>query len=206
MSHSPDQMDKVALRRQLRIRRMAIGESFRHSASSSLVGLALRHHLLARRRRIGIYIPSGSEIDVLPLLDRALAMRARCYLPLIPRRGSKRMWFTQMGDRPAWVLNRFGIPEYRHPLAKRVRAHDLDLLFMPLLGFDARGFRLGMGGGYYDASLSYLKRFQRWRRPWLVGVAFSLQQVERVPSDPWDIPLDAVLTEQGYRMFRSARD
>jgi len=205
MANTPDQLNKAALRRQLRTLRKAIGLTQRHAASKTVVGLALRHHLLARGRRIGIYMPAKSELDVLPLLNRALAMRARCFLPIVPRQGCKRMWFSQMGERPAWVANRYGIPEYRHPLAKRVRVQNLDLLFMPLLGFDARGFRLGMGGGYYDASLAYLKRFHRWRRPWVVGVAFSLQEVEQVPSDPWDIPLDAVLTEQGYRMFHAGR-
>jgi 5-formyltetrahydrofolate cyclo-ligase len=198
-------MDKAALRRQLRARRKAIPAPLRHAACSAVVGFALRHHLLAKGRRIGIYMPANSEIDVLPLLDRALTMQARCFLPIVPRRGSRRMWFSQMGKRPAWVLNRYGIPEYRHPLAKRVRVQRLDLLFMPLLGFDSRGFRLGMGGGYYDASLAYLKRFRRWRRPWVVGVAFALQEVEGIPNDPWDIPLDAVLTEQEYRVFRSTR-
>jgi 5-formyltetrahydrofolate cyclo-ligase len=206
MPDIPDQPDKTTLRRQLRARRKAIGVSLRHAASNTLVGLALRHRLLAKGRRIGIYMPSNSEIDVLPLLDRALAMRAHCFLPIVPGQGRKRMWFSQMGERPAWVLNRYGIPEDRHPLAKQVRVHSLDLLFMPLLGFDARGYRLGMGGGYYDASLAYLKRFRHWRRPRVVGVAFSVQEVERVPNDPWDIPMDGVLTELGYRVFRSARE
>jgi 5-formyltetrahydrofolate cyclo-ligase len=205
MPNAPDHLDKAALRRQLRARRKAIGVSLRQAAGRALVGLALRHRLLARGRRIGIYMPAKSEIDVLPLLNRALAMRAHCFLPIVPGQGRKKMWFSQMGERPAWVLNRYGIPEYRHPLAKRVRVQSLDLLFMPLLGFDARGYRLGMGGGYYDASLAYLKRFRRWRRPRIVGVAFSLQELEKVPNDPWDIPLDAILTEQEFRVFRSTR-
>jgi 5-formyltetrahydrofolate cyclo-ligase len=196
-------MDKAALRRQLRERRKAIGVARRQAASRAVVGLALRHHLLAKGRRIGIYMPANSEIDVLPLLNRAVSMQACCFLPIVPRRGRKRMWFSQMGKRPAWVLNRYGIPENLHPLAKRVRAQSLDLLFMPLLGFDSRGFRLGMGGGYYDASLAYLKRFRRWRRPRVVGVAFSVQELEGVPNDSWDIPLDAVLTEREYRVFHS---
>ncbi len=205
MFPTPEYMEKAALRRQLRARRQSIGASSRRAASRAVVRLALRHRLLAKGRRIGIYMPAKSEIDVRPLLERALAMQARCFLPVVPGQGRKRMWFSQMGEHPAWVLNRYGIPEYHHPLAKRVRAQRLDLLFMPLLGFDSRGYRLGMGGGYYDASLAYLKRIRRWRRPRVIGVAFSLQEVGRVPNDPWDIPLDAVLTEQEYRVFRATR-
>ncbi len=205
MPPSADDIDKVSLRRQLRERRKAVGAHFRHVASSALVRLALRHRLLAKGRRIGIYMPAKSEIDVIPLRDRALAMQAHCFLPIVPSRGRKKMWFSQLGKQSSWVLNRYGIPEYRHPLAKRVRVQNLDLLFMPLLGFDSHGFRLGMGGGYYDASLAHLTRVRSWRRPWVVGVAFSIQEVGRLPSDPWDIPMDAVLTERAYRVFRSTR-
>ncbi|MDP2443313.1 5-formyltetrahydrofolate cyclo-ligase [Rhodoferax sp.] len=197
--------DKASLRRQLRERRKAVGAYFRRVAGSTLVRLALRHRLLAKGRRIGIYMPAKSEIDVLPLRDRALVMQAHCFLPIVPSRGRKKMWFSQLGKQSSWVLNRYGIPEYQHPLAKRVRVQNLDLLFIPLLGFDSLGFRLGMGGGYYDASLAHLNRVRSWRRPRVIGVAFSMQEVERLPSDPWDIPMDAVLTEREYRVFRSTR-
>lgn len=205
MSLPTDHIDKAALRRRLRERRKAIGTPQRHMASSAVVRHALRQHLLSKGRRIGVYMPAKSEIDVLPLLHRALAMQARCFLPVVPNQGRKRMWFSQWGGESAWVLNRFGIPEYQHPLAKRVRIQHLDLLFMPLLGFDSRGYRLGMGGGYYDASLARLNHRRYWQRPWIVGVAFSSQEVECLPNDPWDIPMNAILTERGYRVFRSAR-
>lgn len=197
----PQVLDKTEIRRRLREIRKAYNAAARQAASQSLVRLALRHRLLAKGRRVGLYIPSNSEIDVHPLLRRACAMRASCFLPIIPRPGRKRMWFSEMGQHPLWVLNRYGIPENRQPLARRVRAQKLDLLFMPLLGFDSRGFRLGMGGGYYDASLAYLKRLRHWKKPRVVGVAFSGQEVERLPEDVWDIPLDAVLTEREYRVF-----
>jgi 5-formyltetrahydrofolate cyclo-ligase len=206
MSNSPDAPDKVALRRQLRSLRKAIDGPRRHAAALSLVRWALRHHLLGCGKRIGIYMPAKNEIDVVPLLNRALAMRASCFLPIVPAPGRKRMWFSQVGDHSAWQLNRYGIPEYLHPTARQVRAQYLDVLFLPLLGFDSRGYRLGMGGGYYDASLSYLRRFRHWRRPRVIGVAFAAQEVARIPEETWDIPLDAILTEQAFRAFPPRRD
>lgn len=193
--------DKTALRRQLRNLRKSIEDDQRHVAGQGLVRLALRHHLLGKGKRIGIYMPSRHEIDVLPLLNRALAMQASCFLPIVPSAGRKRMWFSQVGDHPAWQLNRYGIPEYLHPTAKQVRAHRLDVLFLPLLGFDSRGYRLGMGGGYYDASLNHLKRYRHWRRPQVIGVAYAAQEVYRVPNDAWDVPLDAILTERSFKRF-----
>ena len=72
---------------------------------------------------------------------------------------------------------------------------------MPLVGFDQQGYRLGMGGGYYDATLAFMQHRRLWRKPRLVGVAYECQRVETLPHDPWDMPLDAVLTERQLYYF-----
>lgn len=205
MLRSSDFPAKASLRRALRARRAAVPPAERRAAALSLVSHALRQRLLSRKRCIGFYIPAKSEIDVLPLLDRALSMGVDCYLPIVPGRGRRKLWFIRLGDRPSWVLNRYGIPEYQHVTARKVRAYQLDVLFMPMLGFDACGWRIGMGGGYYDASLAKLGRRRHLRRPRLVGVAYSGQQVDKVPTDPWDIPLSGVLTERGFMTAGSAQ-
>jgi 5-formyltetrahydrofolate cyclo-ligase len=73
-----------------------------------------------------------------------------------------------------------------------------DVIVMPLLGFDSRGTRLGYGGGYYDRTLAKLGK-----RPRLIGLAFSVQEISEIPHEPHDIPLDAVVTEKGVRNFRN---
>jgi len=208
-------LDKVALRKQLRTRRAAVSPAARVVAGKRLARLALRHHLLDRRRRIGFYMPSKHEIDILPLLKAALLMGVACYLPVVPRRAlvsARRctMWFTRLvgkaknldSTQSGWRDNRYGIAEFLPRGVRRVRARQLDALFMPLLGFDSQGWRIGMGGGYYDASLAHLKRRRHWRRPLLIGVAFSVQEVASAPNDPWDVPLDGILTEQNFRRAR----
>jgi 5-formyltetrahydrofolate cyclo-ligase len=194
--------DKAALRRALRAARAAVGREERGIAAAKLIHHALRQRLLARARRVGFYMASKNEIDIGLLLARAKGMGVDCYLPVVPGRGHRKLWFVRLGNRPAWVLNRYGIPEYQHPPARKVRAHQLDVLFMPLLGFDAKGWRVGMGGGYYDASLAKLATRRHWRTPRLIGVAFAAQEVDHIPHDPWDIPLDAVLTERGFLAVR----
>ncbi len=211
--------DKAALRKLLRARRAAVTPAGRAAAGRQLMRLALRHRLLSQRRSIGFYMPSKHEIDILPLLGRALRMDVACYLPVVPRRaltrgGRRGLWFTNLTGKAksldvvhaGWTRNRYGIPEYLPRGARKVRTRHLDVLFMPLLGFDGNGWRIGMGGGYYDASLSHLIHRRRWRRPCLIGVAYAAQEVERAPNDPWDVPLDAVLTERAFRRFRRARD
>lgn len=203
MQFTPPSPDKAALRARLRRVRQDMPAAARKRAGSAIARLALRHRLLAGKRRLGLYIPAKGELDCLPLLNRALWLGADCYLPIVPRARQRMLWFSRLGERPHWGLNRYGIPEYGHRRSERLRAGGLDILFLPLLGFDLSGYRMGMGGGYYDASLAFLARRRRWRRPRLIGLAFDAQKVDRLPRDPWDIPLDAVITERRYYRFSS---
>lgn len=195
-------MDKYALRRQLKAARNALRPSERRRAARASLCLALRHGLLLRAQRIGFYLPQGSEFDAHPLLDHALGMQRDCYLPVLPGRG-RVMRFGRIARNTRMSRNRYGIPE---PLDRTpLRARQLDLLLMPLVGFDAAGHRLGMGGGYYDATLAFMHHRRHWRKPRLIGVAYECQRVDLLPHDPWDIPLDAVLTERRLYRFNSRR-
>lgn len=95
--------------------------------------------------------------------------------------------------------NRFGIPEpMEGPFCNPER---LEIVLTPLVAFSSNGMRLGMGAGYYDRAFEFL-RSDPEAGPWLVGVAYALQQVDSLPADPWDVPLAAVLTERGLQVFR----
>jgi 5-formyltetrahydrofolate cyclo-ligase len=91
-----------------------------------------------------------------------------------------------------------GLPQ---PVRNRPQrtARRLQLIVLPLLGFDGRGQRLGNGGGWYDRALAAPRQ---GRRPLLVGYAFANQEMDRIPAEPWDVRLDAVVTERGLRRFR----
>ena len=93
--------------------------------------------------------------------------------------------------------NRYGIPEPRVPRSRWVRAAMLDLILVPLVAFDRAGGRLGMGGGYYDATLAFLHHRHHWLKPRIVGAAFAFQELPAVPQEPWDVSLTAIVTERG---------
>ena len=94
--------------------------------------------------------------------------------------------------------NRYNIPE---PLWRKTLEYPpkhLDLVFVPLLGFDSSGSRLGMGGGYYDRTFSFRHNRMSGRRlPRLIGLGHSFQQLRKIPTDHWDVPVDGVATEAG---------
>ena len=89
--------------------------------------------------------------------------------------------------------NRFGIPEPDLDPAATLPAQAMELVVTPLVGFDARCARLGMGGGWYDRSFAF--RQDRPAPPWLVGAAFAAQQVQALPLAAWDVGVDAICTE-----------
>lgn len=187
-------MNKKQLRTVLRRARRALSARQRQHAADGLRRVALAQNLLLNCRRIGFYSPTHEEMNLMPLLNHALWLGKACFLPIVPQRFQRRLGFSQLTSLPRWYLNRFGIHEHWTP--RPVRAWQLDLLFVPLVGFDEACHRLGMGGGFYDASLAYLRRRKVWRKPLLVGVGYECQKADEIPSDPWDMHLDAVITER----------
>ncbi|POZ61280.1 5-formyltetrahydrofolate cyclo-ligase [Chromobacterium alticapitis] len=187
-------LDKPALRRSIRRARMALSPAYRAAAARAIVRHAAR--LLRRGKRVGGYLAAGSELDLSELLNEALWRGGEVYLPQIPRRG-RRLWFTRLGAADRWYLHpRYRILEYG---GARRRAEKLDLLFVPLLGVDREGYRMGQGGGFYDTTLAFRRRHPQGSGPLLVGVAFDCQLVDAVPREPWDVRLDYLLTESGLR-------
>jgi 5-formyltetrahydrofolate cyclo-ligase len=119
---------------------------------------------------------------------------------LLPALHNRALWFLPYGRDTRLAPNRFGIPEPDVAAHTRCRARDLDLVLMPLVAYDDAGNRLGMGGGFYDRTFSYLKYRSFWRKPLLIGVAYELQRLESLPARPWDVPLNGVATEK--RLYR----
>ena len=130
----------------------------------------------------------------MPLLARAQRRRKAIYLPVL--RPGNRLGFRQWRRGEILKPNRYGIPE---PQRGRLRpAWSLGMIILPLVGFDRRGGRLGMGGGFYDRTLARATTSLALRRPLMLGLAHSCQEVAKIPRDPWDHAVDAVLTEREW--------
>lgn len=183
------------LRHRLQSARSALGPSEQRRHARALARLLGRQAIFLRARRVGLYRSTHGEIDPLPLMRLPQARRKLRFLPALRPYPRGRLWFLSHRPGDPLIDNRFGIPEPRLR-NRRVRLPwALDLLLIPLVGFDARCNRLGMGGGYYDRTLAYLRRRRRWHRPRLVGIAHECQRVAALTPNPWDIPLDLVATE-----------
>jgi 5-formyltetrahydrofolate cyclo-ligase len=133
------------------------------------------------------YIAIGSEADASKLLAAAGAQGCTLALPHVTGRVAP-MRFLQWSSGDALESGPFGLMQPRETAAVVVP----DIALVPLVAFDERLMRLGQGAGHYDRALSVLDNCIA------VGVAWSVQQADALPADPWDVPVDAVLTEKSW--------
>jgi 5-formyltetrahydrofolate cyclo-ligase len=141
--------------------------------------------------------PMGDEIDVKPLLAQLHASGHPIGLPVVLKKGEP-LIFRQWHPGSSLVNGGFGT-EVPPPSAPEL---EPQVLVVPLLAFDAEGYRLGYGGGFYDRTLDKLRTGSA-ADPLAVGVAFSAQHVSRVPRDDFDQPLDWIVTEKAAHHFAS---
>lgn len=136
--------------------------------------------------------PFRSEIDPRPLMRRLAATGASLALPCTPPRGSDSpLSFRLWDEAHALLPGHFGV----HEPPAHAELVQPDLVLCPLLAFDGFGARLGYGQGHYDRALAALRAVKPVTA---IGLAFSAQEMERLPAEPHDAPLDGIVTEIAY--------
>ncbi|HSW33033.1 MAG TPA: 5-formyltetrahydrofolate cyclo-ligase [Steroidobacteraceae bacterium] len=186
-----------AARRRLRALRLGIEPRQRTAAEAAIRATLDRLRIFRRGGRVALYLPLPGEVDLRSCLPDAWRCGAETYVPRIVSRRRRLMTFVALAPGSTARLNRYGIEE---PVAatRCIGPVGLDVVLVPVVGYDRRGNRLGMGAGYYDRVLRRrLDPTRRWRRPRLVGVAFACQELDAIPASPWDVPLDLIVTERG---------
>lgn len=189
------QSGRNTLRKTLRARRRSLSPQQQAEAAKRLLQQLKRQPLFLRSQHIAFYLPNDGEIDPRPLIREAWRRGKQCYLPVLAPGKDNRLWFVRHTPTTPLIKNRFGIPEPRALFKHRFVSRQLDVVFLPLVGFDRRGGRMGMGGGFYDRSFAF-KQNSASHKPYLVGLAHQCQQVEQLQLAHWDIPLCAVATDQ----------
>ena len=144
--------------------------------------------LFQQSQHIACYYPYKNEFDCLPIIQKIWQAKKNCYLPVLTQ---KTLGFAKYQENTELQLNRYNIlePSHKHFIV----LENLDLVLLPLLGFDFQGNRLGMGAGFYDYTFQAL-RFMK--KPFLLGLGYAVQHVSILPQDPWDVVLDGILTEK----------
>ena len=186
----------MTLRQRLRAARRGLGEQLQRAHAASVATRLARQPMLRNARRIALYHAADGELDPWLLINRLPRRGRRWYLPVLHPYLPGRLWFVRYRPADPMRRNRFGIPEPARRGRQLCPARALNLVLLPLVGFDACCNRIGMGKGYYDRSFAFLRGRQHWHRPLLVGLAHECQHIDAIKPRPWDVPLDAVVTER----------
>ncbi|ODT48795.1 5-formyltetrahydrofolate cyclo-ligase [Devosia sp. 63-57] len=182
---------KAGLRKTAHAARATLSADERSAAAEAVAAHFFDKIAYEPEQVIAGYWRIRDELDCQPILVRLMDGGQRVVLPVVDGADKPldlRVWEA---DAPLYEAG-FGTlaPSDLAPRAVP------DIVLMPLLGFDAAGTRLGYGGGYYDRTLAALPR-----KPLLVGLAFDVQELQDIPREEHDVPLDAVITEAGVRFF-----
>lgn len=179
-------------------KRFSVSDSQRNSAAQQALQLFLQNPLLAEHQHIACYLARNEEFDCSPIIQSIWQANKKCYLPVLSEENEGHLNFVSYRADDVLRLNRFRILEPEQ--SEIFPTTELDLVLLPLVGFDLQGNRLGVGGGYYDRTFEFKHKHPE-KKPLLVGLAYQFQQVKELPKDPWDVSLDGILTEKSFFSF-----
>lgn len=180
---------RQTLRRQLRQTRRSLSKDEQLNASVALLS-NFREQLHALKidstQRIALYLSNDGEISPHLLCEFFWQQNIETYLPVVQ---DKLLTFARYSAETIWQENIFGIKE---PITTEyLSGNELDIVLLPLVGFDSKGGRLGMGGGFYDRTFANKRADEK---PLLIGLAHDCQEVKSIPVEGWDVPLQGILS------------
>ncbi|MGD0491616.1 MAG: 5-formyltetrahydrofolate cyclo-ligase [Steroidobacteraceae bacterium] len=191
---------KAKLRKELRRKRRSLLPADRVRRSRVAAAFVARLPAFRSGARVAIYLPFDGEADPGALVAAAQRRGIRIYVPVVADLAHRRLRFYPLAGKTRRGTFGISVPRsivHRHA----VRPRWFDLILVPLVGVDADGRRLGMGGGFYDRALEFRRSRRHWLGPKLVGFAFDCQRAESVFAEAFDVRLDALATESGLQHF-----
>ena len=191
---------RQAIRQQVRKLRQALSPQQQQQAAQQLAAQMLQLPQVIDATSIALYLSNDAELDTKPLIQALWQAGKHIYLPILHPFVPGYLIFQRYQQDTPMKLNQFKIPEPVLNCAQLLPVASLDVICTPLVAFDAKGNRLGMGGGFYDRTLSQIAPAQPAQqnnakpKTTLIGLAHQCQQVAEIPVEPWDIPLPLIVT------------
>lgn len=188
-----------ALRQTFRERRRKLSKQAQQQAQQAIVNRLIDLAWLKPGQRIAVYKTNDGELATDALIDYCWQQNIQLYLPVLHPFTAGHLLFIEYTPNSVMQANGYGIAEPMLDVRKVLPLAHLDILFTPLVAFDQAGNRIGMGGGFYDRTLSQLTAGNM--RTKVVGLAHSIQQSISLPTEAWDIPLPYILTPDALHQF-----
>lgn len=179
---------KIALRNTIKQVRAKMPHAYITQSSTQICNRIRALDQYRHAKKIALYHAVNGEVNLLSIWKSAPMHGKFCYFPCLQPDHS--LLFLPATPVTQFKKNRYGIaePDVSHDFA--IDPNELDIVFVPLVAFDARCTRIGMGAGYYDRTLANKNNCE------LFGVAYQFQRIDFIEAQPWDIPLDAVITNR----------
>ena len=175
------------LRKQMRAKRLALTDDEQAFAAQDIIPKSLALIERYSAQHIAFYLPFNGEISPLALMDRLIKQDKKIYLPVLHPFSANQLLFLQYHGEAHLERNRLGILQPKLDVRNVLPLNELEMIFVPLVACDKQGNRLGMGGGFYDRTLSQAKQLIS------VGLAHQCQQIEHLPLESWDEPLSYIV-------------
>ena len=199
-------MNKSELRKLIRRKRRSLTPQQRRQASHGLLTSLRQNARFCAAQRVALYLSNDGEIDTQGVIEDLWRRGKQVFLPVLHPVRKGHLSFIRYDSNTVMRNNRYGIAEPDFRRGKRVSARYLSIVCLPLVAFDQRGNRLGMGGGYYDRTLAFMTQTEvaglNGQQPELVGCAYAFQQVPQLPAESWDIGISAIATDQEFHPFQ----
>ncbi len=188
--------EKKRLRQQFKITRSAISAAQRMQTAEAIAQQLIKLPEWIAADYIAGYWASHGEVPLHIVQMRVQSPKVWC-LPML--QADKTLKFAPWRSGDPLVSNQYGIPEPDTSSSSALDATQISIILLPLLAYSRTGTRLGMGGGYYDRSLAF--RAVHPSPPLLIGVAYSSQEADLLPTQEWDIKLDMLINEREVLRF-----
>lgn len=194
------------IRQSLRAKRQSLSDIEQQQFSNDLLAQLSAREDINSAKNIAIYLANDSELDAMPFIKWCWQKNKNIYLPVIHPFSRGHLLFLHYDENSTMTKNSYGILEPKLDIRLIKNIGEIDIMFTPLVAFDQTGNRLGMGGGFYDRTLSsWYKQYRldneqrsaqqkQLTKPYPIGLAHDIQLIADIPSELWDIPLPEIIT------------
>jgi len=187
-------LQKHKLRNAIKEKRTALTENKKTTAASALTKYFLQTPYFKNSQTIAFYMAENGELNPHEILEAAWDQGKQCYLPVLANGGGEHLVLVRYEKNDLLHQNRYGILEPMVTAEKTIESEKLDLVLVPLVAFDLKGNRLGMGAGYYDKTFEF--KLKNHEKPVLIGLGYEFQKADQIASESWDVPMDSIATEK----------
>jgi len=192
-------LDRDQIRQQVRAARRALSAQQQIMDAEKLLVRLIKLEKVQRASSIAISLAFDGEIDTRPFINWCWENNKQVYLPVVDPFNKGHLLFLHYTKNTEMVTNKYGISEPKLNPLHICPISQLDIVFTPLVAFDKQGNRIGMGGGYYDRMLA--PWFKEKKGAYPIGLAHDCQQLTKLPTASWDVPLPEIITPSQHHLF-----